>query len=483
MDRVKYRNMSNPEEWIRNVDSNEPLERIVAKINILKNWPNNQSGDAKSSMYFDLNRDVRKNSTVAFDHVISLKDIDEKAFAIRAVEFGFSRHRVETDEEKKVMKKVRRVFFECVEEFADKLPRVEDVHTRGNLAKLVATEGSLEKALFAVDVLWDMGWNTLLYPSVYEHYGIERASDFLESIAIWSPHLEVRKKALSYIGNVPDEGHERYRNEHLTNIIISKNIETAIAAVDMYIEKNSDETKKEVDAALDALFIRKRSGFGGNTINFAQPRVVEYTFDRVMELTPEEERIERAYGFVPIRVDSWIPVHPEKRPPGLTEKSNNYLSDRIDEINKIEDNKKRTNMLVHLMQFGNEETREQALDYIAQSPEGLMDSVENIAYLYGDKRVFMNLHQNVRDRLEQWACKYVREFVNLENKELAHGVLYSIGGSDEDFESLGDGWKYKDEKTGEEVDKVAREELKKLPKPPTKKDKLSDIFGVSESKP
>jgi hypothetical protein len=466
--------MSIPEEWIKQIDSNEPLERIIARINLLREFPYHSNQDLKSTLYFDLSRDVPKAPLETLDYVFDLQNINEKAYAIWATDFGFSPYNAETDEEKEVMKQTRKKFLEHVEDFADKLSEVENLDARANVAKLITNDCSLDFALVAVDVIWNIGWDKYTYKSIYSNYDSGYIVDFLESIATSAKELAVRKKALTLIGKIPDRNKI---NKYIKNIITSKDTEIAILAVDLYIEKNETSSgRTRADVAIDAL-LAKQTGRGGETISVAKLETVEYAFDRMIKFATKNEAIQRAYNF--IREDFNRSERTQGYPPGLFSKTCAFLEENLEEVSEFDNQGKRDKTLFYIAINGNKEMRGKAIDFLAQGSNGIL----NIAKIYTDFRQFgMYLSQEMRERVKDWALKYVREFVKLEDKELARNALTEIGGgSDSDF--YGDGAIYKDEESGRKIDEVAREELKKLPKPPTKQDKLSDVFGLSESKP
>lgn len=459
-------------EWLENLDSEEPLERIIARINLLREFPSHTQQDLKSRMFFALSKDVSRNTTPTMDYIFSLEDVNELAHAIWTTDFGFSPYYADSEEVKEERHRMRAEFLGRVEGFADRLPEVEDVHPKTDIAQIIAREGSLTRALAAVDLLWSIGWDTYLHKSVYEDYRSNYVVDHLETIAESAKETEVRKKALNLIGEIPDE---QKRNEYLQNIITSKDTEMAIAAVDLYIEKNdSGIGKTKSRAAVDAL-ISRQQGLGGGTRSAAKQPTVEYAFDKVIELTPEHERVEQAYEFLTDGFTSWMSCRKQPYPPGLIAKAMGYLADNIDKIPEVKDKSKKEKILFTLACRGNEK----ALDLLAEGPDGVL----NVAQMYTDFRNFrLSLSQKMRDRVKFWALKYTRKFAELEDKELARFALRMIGGNpDQDW--YGDGMIYQDEESGRDLDEVAREELAKLPKAPTEKDKLAETFGVGEAKP
>ena len=459
-------------DWLEKLDSEEPLERIVARINLLREFPNHKEQDRKSSMFFALSKDVSRNTTPTKNYVFGLEDVNELAHAIWTISFGFSTYHRNSDEGKAAILEAKQDFLARVEKFADRLPEVESVHPKANVAKIIANECSLERALAAVDLLWSLGWNTYLHKSVYNDYDMAYVGEFLESIAESAKEVEVRKKALNLIGEIPDE---EKRDEYLQNIITSKDTEIAIAAVDLYIEKHEPGPgKTKANVAVDAL-VARQSTMDGGTLTAAKQPTVEYAFDRMMELTPEEEKVERAYGFFDQGFSSWMKIRKQKFPPGLAEKAIGYLTNNIDKIPEVKDKSKKEKILFFLACRNNE----RALDMLAQGSDGVL----NIAQIYTDFRNFgMQLPEKMRDRVKQWAFNYVREFVKLQDKNLAGNALAQIGGNP-DQEWYGDGFAHKEKESGRDMDEIAREELEKLPKPQTEKDKLAEVFGVDESKP
>ena len=474
-----------PQQFLTQTISNDPAERIDARVNLLRLWPENREQKMRTKMAHAIDADARLNRSKVVDYVLGIKELQNQAYAIMAVEFGLrvdEKHQPPSVEEQR---HERKRFVSGIEGLVNTLNDIEDTKSRLEVAEILAREAQEKTALVALDKTWQMGWQTHVPSSFYSnesYYGHITIAESLLSTSIATSLHAVKHKALEYLGEIPDE---RERREYLEKALTLRDATTSTIALDVFMQKISPSSNGLADVALDAMMARHVL-MGGEVLETANQAVVEKAFDIYMKNKKPKERLSEAYYFFSDNFVMWLNNRNQGYPHGLREKVQAYLVENFDEINYVQDKKTRESILLNLISHRND-VASKAIDYIAQSGDEI-ECITNIAQIYdASKTCSLHLPAENMEKLTKWALCYTRRFVELPDKNLASRVLHHIGGFVEPDDSNnieatgwnGDGTMYKEDATGRRYDIIAREELAKLPREPTQEEKLAVLFAIT----
>src|SRR3989344_9505963 len=144
--------------------SDEPRNRIAARISLLREFPPEGNEKVRAKLYSELSGDVRDNQELALGYISDLGDLQERAYASEAVSFGFHVREAGGIPQEKLarQREMRGRFVANVSSLADKLGDIEDKAIRLELAEAIAREGEKDNALAAVDRMWEIGWEASL---------------------------------------------------------------------------------------------------------------------------------------------------------------------------------------------------------------------------------------------------------------------------------------------------------------------------------
>jgi hypothetical protein len=196
--------VQNPTQaWIAGITSQDPAERITARINLLRTFPTNGSADYKLAhrLHSDLTKDVRANPNLTLEIITASQDLQEQAYRVMATDYGFYPKHNARGDEKTTQEAVRESYINAIEPLAQKLSDVESETTRFNVAETIVHEGNLEPALIALETILSFGHDGLIYQPAYSHSGLGYGSiidswRWIINAGFGTKHLEVRKKAL-----------------------------------------------------------------------------------------------------------------------------------------------------------------------------------------------------------------------------------------------------------------------------------------------
>ncbi len=472
-----------PQQFLAQTTSNEPAERIDARVNLLRLWPEGREQELRTQMARAINVDSRLHRSKVVDYVLGIEELQNQAYAIMAVEFGLQvdeKHQPPSVEEQQ---RERKRFVSGIEGLVDRLNDIEDTKSRLEVAEILAREAQEKTALVALDKTWQMGWQTRVSGSFYSnepYYSYITIAESLLSTSIAASLPAVKHKALEYLGDIPDE---RERREYLEKALTLEDATTSTIALDVYMQKISPSSNGLAGVALDALMARHLL-LGGKVLETANQAVVEKAFDIYMVNKRPKERLSEAYYFFSDNFTCWLNNRNQGYPRGLREKAQAYLVKNFDEIKDVQDKKTRDGILILLISHRND-VASKAIDYIAQSGDEI-EGITNIAQIYdASKTCRLHLPTENMEKVTQWALRYTRRFVELPDKNLVSRVLHHLSGfvETDDPDGIeatgwnGDGTMYKEDTTGRRYDIIAREELAKLPREPTQEEKLEGLFA------
>jgi len=469
--------MQDVEELIAETKSENPSERISARIALLEKFPDDSDQSVKEGLYHELTEDVRSNREIAVGHVLKMSDVNSRAYAVLAVNYGLRVNRGEVPPAVGIQKEIRSRFVYGIESLVDELPKIENIQARVKVAEIIAREGHFNLALRAVDATWETGWDepvsTLLYHTDVAVF--QTVADNLEDTIKFARVDKVKERALSHLSKIPNEEEKEKR---LVGIMCSNDSKMAVKATELYVNKTAPLNKNRAEVALEAIMAR-RKGFGGEVLEIASKAAVERAFELYLNLSAPEERLMKVYYFTTNYFDGRLRHREQKYPAGLASLVTQYLANHVDEAALIEKEKDRDDVLVTITIRGGG-AAERAVDYLAQTKEP-MDGVENIAQMYTTQQFMTQLHTNVQDKVKRWAIKLTRQYVNLKDKNLARKALHNIAGwPDDDLGGRlnnGDGMMYTEESSKEPYDAIATAELERLPSELTKDEKLKQAFS------
>lgn len=464
--------MATPSELIERTKSENAVDRIDARIQLLRQFPSDKDQEVKKTLYFDLWRDVENNREQAIKYVFNLPDLNSQAYAIMVVDGGLGISQGSERPSIETQKRFRKDFVNNVEGLVGELENIENLKSRLEVANIIAREGHYKQGLIAVDEMWNIGWDKNVSTSIYS-YGIETVAESLEKTVLHANSKTVKRRALNHISQIPKA---QKRKERLIGIITSKDPLMAVEAVDLYVEKVESLSSDRHSVALEAIMARMVS-LGGEVLSTTSQPAVERAFEHYIKLIPAEKRLSQVHYLLTDNFKEWINSRKQEYPKGLCLKVVEYLDQNMNKIDALEDEGKRKEILLEMVSKGQNKKEIKAIDYLAQTDK---NGVKNIAELYNNADCQVHLSAAGQDKITEWALKYTREFVNLENKNLARSVLWHIAGSLEPESGEGhfggDGEYVKEKETGRYYNKIAAEELEKLPKEITSEDRLKEAF-------
>jgi len=468
--------MVDTEGLIVQTGSADPVERINARVQLLREFPADADQKLKGGLFCQLSDDVKANREQTLEYVFGISELEPRAYAIGAVDWGLSVRKTEVPPPMGEQRAVRKRFVRGVEGLAESLGEIEDLKSRLRVAEVIAREGHQKQALMTIDKTWEIGWDRRVVTTFYgESASVNQTvADSLENTVLYANLKTVRQRALHHLSEISDNGK---RENYLARIMASKNAEMAVKATDLYVEKVEPLKQDRASVALDAIMSRV-VGFGRDVLRTASQPAVERAFDLYIGLLPAEQRLLKVYDFTTIHFSAWLDRRRQGVPKGLNAKVREYLSGHVGDATRIEDTAKRNEVLVKIAEMGTKEASVKAVDYLAK-PGDQMQGVKNVAEMYTRQDWLMQLPEVARDKVVRWAVGYTRRFVSLEDKELARRALRGIAGWPD--ESEGDGAFYREGKggSGESYAKIALAELAKLPDRPTEQVELRKVFAGS----
>jgi len=477
-------NMFDAKGEIERARSKNPIERIDARISLLRNFPREGDQELKKKIFFELADNVGKNREETVDYVFSIPELNERAYAIMAVNPWLSVDKSKTPPEAGVQKKIRKRFVGGVESLIDDLDTINELGSKLEIAEIIAMEGHFQQALRAVDKTWESGWDVFIPPIYQGSFGIpSTVADNLEKIVKFANLKTVRRKALDCLAEIPDGDKRR---EYLERAITFEDKDIAVKAVDLFIDKLGEPstgfTGDKASLAVDAIVARDKLKYSDKVFRTANPAAVKKAFDLYVKLTSEKQRLIGVAGFLDENFSAWMKRRKQDFPSGLIRLARGYLEEHIDGINVLDNKESRVKMLWDLAQYGLEGTDLKAIDYLAETVP-LEDGIKYVAQMYSSNNL-CHLDLKGQDRVKEWAIKFTRKFIpclgDCDETRNALGMIR--GGKDHHFKGYycgGDGEFKEDKLTGKTYSEIAAEELAKLPKPPTEEDKIADVFGVS----
>ncbi len=481
--------MPSLQELIEQIKSSRPIDRISARISLLRQFPQNGDSKIKSKMYSDLTKDVEGNSDVAMGYAFGLEDLQEEAYAVMAIAHYIPPRRLpnSTPEEDRNRRIKRAPFIKRVSGLVGKLEEINDLSVRLEVAETIAREGEKEPAMVAVDKIWGIGWKAYLrtHLSVLSNIweGDTSVVGTLKTISEWAYVSDVKKHAINYIGQIPDE---RERRKILTDLLTSNKEETALMALDVFMERAGHPTENKASLAFSAIMAHPSYDPKG----VANPAVIRKAFDIYIDDIEPSRRFDMASTFIreQVKANASLSNSCFGHPRELIRKAAEYIESHIDELARIENPDLGEEIAMCLLRahFGNA-VQDRALDYLAAPGGDEKRGVLNIAQLYSNSRLSFGLSDTTKKRIMQQAFKYIRKFADLEDKEAARAALMEIGGDparvkDEDFDDdisprFYDGELHKEPGTERPYLKIAHEELARLPRVLTEDEKLAAVFN------
>jgi len=452
--------ISSVQEAISRTESEDPIERIDARIYLIRNFPPGGNTEHRDKLRYRISDDVKTNESRVIDHVSSIPDASERAYVARIVSLGFKIGDYSSDE---VVNEPHRKRFvtDVVEPLMQNLNDITYPDARIYVAENVANEGREDLGLMAVDSIWDMGWNTS-HPKKTEF--VHTIADGLYEIVRLAVLPIVKERALSHLSEIPDnEALKKYLSKVMTLKYNPEHEPIAVRAVDKYVER-VDPDKSRVSVAQDAMLITYRNL---GSVELPPDGVVARGFELLLGYTPEGERVHEVLECLDGRRGIVLFAQKNKRAPGIIhDKCISYLRDHLDEINSLDDNKKRVNVLWKIAKRGDDEVTIRAIDYLATG----LDGVGVVAELFGQRYGF-EASSKAKECLGRWAARYTRFFIPvLGLTDKARNVLRNV--ADDGYEA----YFYEEPNTGKLHGEIALEELEKFPKPLTEKEKLEAIF-------
>ena len=79
-----------PQQFLTQIISNDSAERIDARVNLLRLWPENREQDMRTKMSRAIDADARLNRSKVVDYVLGIKELQNQAYAIMAVLFAIT---------------------------------------------------------------------------------------------------------------------------------------------------------------------------------------------------------------------------------------------------------------------------------------------------------------------------------------------------------------------------------------------------------
>ena len=79
-----------PQQFLTQTISNDPAERIDARVNLLRLWPENREQKMRTKMAHAIDADARLNRSKVVDYVLGIKELQNQAYAIMAVLFAIT---------------------------------------------------------------------------------------------------------------------------------------------------------------------------------------------------------------------------------------------------------------------------------------------------------------------------------------------------------------------------------------------------------
>jgi hypothetical protein len=459
--------MPTVEELVAQTESKDSVERIAARVELLRTFPHQGDFDLKSELFSALREDVATNREKALAYVSGLPEIDRRAYALTITSHGFYVNERKVPPALKVQKRVKARFVRQVSSLLDKLGSVKDEAVRLRAKLIIASEGEEETALRAVDSIVSEGFNMHIQRTEYERYSFYSVPDILVDVINWSNSDRVKRRAITCLGDVPDTAE---RGEKLIKLITDENSSVALAAAEVYRAKGGNIHEEPAETIMSIITARHPRNFKEALRARANQKVVETAFDWFVEALKPEERLTRIFGLTQETFVSWVHSYTGSYPDGLYAKVRDYLNTHFDEIASVSDKKRREAMWFELTrQKGDAGVK--ALNCLAQSGDG----VSIVAQLYGSRRETQNLGAEAQEKLKDWAFRYVRQFADLPDREVASAALRRIGGWPE-HESYGEGVGKIENGSGLEYDQIALQEIARLPAPPTEKSRLLAAF-------
>jgi len=149
--------MSKEEDWIKAMDSENPLERIDGRTNVLRlGFLKSADSDTRMGIYFDLSRDIRLKP---YETVSYIKDLsqtpEEQAYAIWASDFGLRQDEKSTKQENSQIRKARQNLIDYLEGLAPQVTSLEGEHVKVAVSEIVAMEGRVNPALDYLEIIGD----------------------------------------------------------------------------------------------------------------------------------------------------------------------------------------------------------------------------------------------------------------------------------------------------------------------------------------
>jgi len=477
--------MSQEEDWINAMGSEDLLTRIDGRTNVLRLlFPKDGKGDIKRDIYFGLSDDVRENPDTAIEYLKSLSDSpEEQAYAIWASNWGLTPYLPHKNRGPSLpeQRKSRKALINYLESLAPRFEYLKGNDVKVKVAEIVATEGRLDPALTSLEAIALVGMGGWLYTSLYEYWNTKYGWQVVENIANTTSRVSVAYRALDILAKAPDEAYRASRDSKkivLEHMICSDDPRIAIKAVNLLVSQAEEKDRGDkVSLATDAIIagIRTKEGDKIKTIKSAQQPAVEYAFDLCMDFLEEDKRILKAANYLEESFSSWLSRgRGQSFPPGLFERTMGYLESHILEIEKIRDIEKRARTFYNLAWRGSsEEIRIAGVDGLANKLDR-KESLDAIAQLVSEEEQ-LQLNEDAKKKVRKWACSFVRDFASLENKKLARKALGMLArnpnptedemahGSYEHYSDQCPGYDVKLEGEKEPVHKIAVEELGKIP--------------------
>jgi hypothetical protein len=467
--------MKNKGELIAATQSAVPIKRIGARVQLLKLFPDNADQELKKDLYFELATDVNANRGIAVDYISGITNLQFRAYAVTALNYGLSVSKRNVPPPLGEQRTYRKAFVHGIKAMANELEQIEDVKSRLEVAKIISREGHYRLAKKALDETWKIGWDTRIPTSLYRegHWDTKTVAESLEDTVQFAKTRSIKKRALHFLSEIPDK---REKEKYLQNVMCVDDDPVSVEAVERYVEKVGQSSSEEKSSiALDAMLARKK--IFQRVIETASQAAVERAFELYVENLVPGKELSHIYHLTPHSLSPRLKMLGQCYPRGLMSLVIRYFSEHVDEAGALKDGDLRSGILVFLAERQIPQSTT-AVDYLAETSK---DGVHHIAQLYTNTQLQQHLSSSASERVDELALKFTRKFVNLEDKDLARAALrVTAGWPDESLEaglSGGKGEYVKVSGTERYFDEIAAEELEKLPKEPSKREKLEKIFS------
>lgn len=442
--------MESLQELTEILRSKDAVERVEARVKILKNFSTKFNETIKNHVVYGLIEDIKANRKQIADYVLGIEDVNQKSYLIMAVDRGLVIDENNVPPYLTTQKEIRKDFIRGVETITENLHHIKDYSSRLATAEIITREGHEKQALIALKQTWDIGWDTKI-KNIFSNTdeGITTIAGSLETTLDRTALKSVKEKALEYLSEIQDAN---IRKRYLIRAMTSEDQDLALKALEIYNKKISpskDRLKDMIDIATGCK--RGRNSEIETTTNYA---VISKAFDEYIENIPTDERLSKICYFITEEFMSLIEKKKLVYSEELEFKIVDYIGNHIEDVKNVENKKERARLLWEVAIRGDDNTSLKAVNYLTET-DNPKEGLENIAYMYTFELLEEALPERSRKKIEKLVMKHTREFFHLENKQLALKTLSKIHREYSNKRCI-------DKKTGKKYGDIAREELNRI---------------------